>query len=495
MAAYPRTRIATLTHGDLVPTVAMVAGTAFVGLVGTQILGEVGFVAPLLAVVALALLQRPVVTTFLAVALVILAEGNSFGILTFSDAFYTNLLKGVTVTDVMFMLAITGTGMRLLVEGRKLEGPPRELAVPMILLLCAVPFGVIVGKANGGDGLLILEGFHWCLYFVILPLLIINLHLNAEQLRKILLGAGALAVVKAILGLAQIAVGKGATIDGESTLTYYASTANWVMMVVALWVLAAVLGGHRIPRWLLLGAPLVLTCLLLSYRRSFWIGLALAVALVVLFGLSPLGRRLIVPTVALIGLAVALVGSYVLPGDSPVVRRATTINPASISANQQDRYRLDERANVIANIREDPIAGRGLAVPWTASERTMGLDHSRQYVHFVSLYWWLKLGILGFLWYGATILGGAAMSFRVWRRSHDPALRALGLGSFAAMIGLVPIEMTATFTGLDPRFSVVLASQLGILAALVLKLRPSTAERTLAALTEPPVVPLSPRLG
>ncbi len=109
-----------------------------------------------------------------------------------------------------------------------------------------------------------------------------------------------------------------------------------------------------------------------------------------------------------------------------------------------------------------------MRVPWEATVQPLSVEHEegRQYVHFAALWFWLKLGILGLLAYLAFIVGAALLSWKVWRSSAEPLLSAFGLASLAALAGLVVLETTASFTGIDPRFTVLLAAQIGLLALL-----------------------------
>jgi O-antigen ligase len=284
----------------------------------------------------------------------------------------------------------------------------------------------------------------------------------------ILGGAVALATLKALLGLLVVVLGKGSPVDG-SVLTYYEPAANWMMSVVLLSILAAVVGGVRVPWWALAGAALMVLALVLSYRRSFWIGDALGIVLVVLLGLSSLGRALLVPTALLVGLAIWALGGVALQSDSPLGQRLGSLSSSKINAKPDDRYRIDERANVVAEIRRHPVAGLGLGVPWRASAQPLPVeaDPTHQYVHFAVLYWWLRLGLLGLLAYVALIGAGLWLSLRVWRAPALPGpARAFGLGSLCSMIALVVIETTTTFTGSDPRFTILFAGQLALLAVL-----------------------------
>src|SRR6185369_12462464 len=160
--------------------------------------------------------------------------------------------------------------------------------------------------------------------------------------------------------------------------------------------------------------------------------------------------------------------------------RVQSLSPSKLETNAEDRYRLDERVNVIAELKRHPVAGIGLQEDWHASARPLPVEHEngRQYVHFALLWWWLKLGFLGAVAFASLILGGIVLSWRAWRTSSEPLPRCFGLASLCGFLGLIAIETTASFTGVDARFTVVLAAQLGLLAALQRGVTPSAGGRT-----------------
>jgi O-antigen ligase len=330
--------------------------------------------------------------------------------------------------------------------------------------------GIVTGHAAGVPLSTALHKENILAYLLFLPLAVANLDLDRRQMSLLLQGAFALAILKAVLGLAEVASGHGTTVVGSSALTYYEPTANWLIMIALLGIFAALVARLRPPLWMLLGSPLLVASLLLSYRRSFWIAVVLGLLLVLLLALSPMGRRLLVPGTLIIAAAIWLLGSINFQSaQSPIIKRATSLTPSSLTSNVEDRYRLDERANVLGAIREHPITGLGIEVPWQATVRGLSVEHggeARQYVHFAALWFWMKLGILGLVAYVMLLSGGAVLAWRVWRRSHGPLLRAFGLASLCGFAGLVVIETTATFTGSDPRFTVLIAAQIGLLALL-----------------------------
>jgi O-antigen ligase len=268
--------------------------------------------------------------------------------------------------------------------------------------------------------------------------------------------------------LIEVAGGYGTVVEGKATLTYYEPTANWVMMIALLSIVAMVARKVKVPLWMLAGSPVLLASLVLSYRRSFWIAAVLGLLVVVMLGLTPGRRRMLIPTAILVGVAIWMVGTVSVQSQSPVFKRVESLSPTSLEQNAQASYRNDERSDVLHSISEHPITGLGLKVPWTATPTPLSVEHEegRRYVHFAALWFWLNLGILGLVAYVFFILGGLVLSWQVWRRSPEPEIRAFGLATLAGWLGLVAIEATASFTGVDARFTVVICVQAGILALL-----------------------------
>ncbi len=329
--------------------------------------------------------------------------------------------------------------------------------------------GIAVGKSGGSGLKSLLLAENLLAYLLVLPIAVANLRVDASRMRQLIGGFFALAVLKGLLGVIEIAGHKGPAIEGSSSLTYYEPTANWVVMVALLGIVAAILARLRPPLWMLLGTPLLIASLLLSYRRSFWIAAALGLLLVVLLALSPVGRRLLVPTALFVAAGIWLLGSINFQSSqSPIVKRAASLSPSSLANNVEDRYRLDERANVLAQLEKKPITGLGILVPWEATKRPLPVEHeeAREYVHFAALWWWMKMGILGLLAYLALLLATARLAWRVWRERTETIFRVFGLASLCAVAGLLVAETTATFTGAELRFSIVFAAQIGLLALL-----------------------------
>jgi O-antigen ligase len=459
-----RFRLRTLAQRDLLLAAVAAAVTALLAFAGAHKLGTAGLLLPLAVVLVVILVRRPLVMVALTVGLAIVCEGPTFGLFHFTSHLYDHY-KGLTALDALVALTVVSVGLDLMRRERSLRIPV-PLALPLGLLLLAMIAGAVVGHAAGASLRTVVVAENVLAYLLFLPIAIANLPLERRQVIGLMGVLAALAIGKAAVGLIEVLGHYGQSIEGTATLTYYEPAANWLIMMALLGVVALLAARVRPPSWLLLGSPLLLASLVLSYRRSFWIAAVLAVLLVVLLGTSSAGRRMLVPASLLLAVSIWLVGSVGFQSSgSPIAHRIASLSPSKVEANAQDRYRLDERANVLGAIGQNPITGLGMTVPWAATFQPLSVEHpeGRQYVHFAALWYWLKLGILGLLAYAAILLGASILAWQVWRRSREPVLRAFGLVSLCGIAGLAALDTTASFTGVDPRFTVLFGAQLGLL--------------------------------
>jgi len=446
---------------------------ALLAVAGERELGTAGLFVPVALIAGAILITRPVLTLVLVVGLTIFCEGPGFGLFSFTSNLYAQVYKGLSVLDLLVGLVVVSAFLDVLRSGRPLW-IPRALAIPLVTLALAMAAGAFVGHAAGTSLRFSIFSEHVLFYLLLMPVTIANLELDERQIARLLAGGMALAIVKAILGLVEISEHLGRQIEGSSTLTYYEPTANWLIMIALLTILAARVAKVKVPLWMLLGSPLLIACLLLSYRRSFWIASVLGVVLILLLGTSPAGRRLLVPASLVFVGAVWLLGSLHFQSNLPIIKRATSLSSFSkLETNREDRYRLDERSNVLSNIAQHPITGLGVGITWQATAAPLSVEHEegRQYVHFAALWFWLKLGVLGLCAYIGMIVGSFLLAWRTRRTVHPPWLRAFCLASACAIAGLAVMDTTASFTGVEARFTVVLAAQIGLLGLLARRAR------------------------
>jgi hypothetical protein len=398
--------------------------------------------------------------------LVVLIEGTDPFFPQLSGPLYSSVLKGLTPIDFLILLLLFGT----LLDAYRREG--RLLGVgslnwPLALLGAATLAGAATGYYRGASIKAVYEPVIVLSHVVLLPFVVVNLLRGRVALQRAIGLIAMLAIAKALLGLMIVAGGREEAIHGAA-VSYLEPTANWLVMLFLLGVLCAALGRVRLPLWVWGATPLALADFVLSYRRSFWIGALLGVAVVVLLGSGHRGRRVVVPAMVLL----VVVGYFTLSSlgngevtSSPVLQRVASLNPSSLTANAEDRYRIDERRNVLANLRRQPITGLGIAIPWAAT-KPLSLEHpeGRLYTHMVVLWYWMKLGLLGLIAYVSVMASTLWMAVRVWRGHPVGLVRASALATLGAVLGLLVAEVTASFTGVDYRFSIVFPAILGLLA-------------------------------
>lgn len=451
---------------SLLGAFAATIATLTIAVFAERRLGGAGLFVPLLLVGAALLVRRPIAAVSLAVVMPILCEGPTFGIPVMTKL-YDPVFKQLTALDLLVAFAVLAVALDL-IRRRRQPHLPAALGFPLLLVALAMAAGLVVTLGDGGSMRDTIFSMHVLGYLLVLPVAIVNLDLDRDQLLMLLKGALALALLKAGLGLIVMATGGSVELDGGTHLTYYEPTANWLIMIAFLGTIAALVGGMPRERWMVVAVPLLMTAIVLSYRRSFWIASVLGLLLVLLLGTTRRGRRVLVPVAGLVAIAIWVVGSIEFQAQTPLAHRVQSLAPSRIETNAEDRYRLDERVNVIATIKRHPISGIGLQEGWRATERGLPVEHQdgRLYVHFALLWWWMKLGILGVIAFLSVLLGAMVLAWQTWRNNSEPLFRCFGLASVCGILGLLAVETTASFTGVDARFTVVFATQLGLLAVL-----------------------------
>ncbi len=460
-------------RANLVAAAVAAAATAVLVL-ALQRLGFAMFVLLAAAALAVVILDRPRVAVGLAVVATVLVEVDPYAGVSLGARLYGKV-PGTPILGIECLLLLALGSVVLDASRRGRLRTPRPLRLPIALVGLALVSGMIVGHAAGSAPHPIIDQVRTILPLVLLPLLVVNVVRTQADVRAAIRLVVILTIVKAVIGLLALASGTGARPIGVGGhLTYFEPTANFLAMALVLGLVAAAV--RRVPvGWRLwAGGAITLLCLVLSFRRSFWIGTAATVPILALIATGRTGRRLLVPAATLVGVALYLMfssGAISASVDSPVGQRLTSLSPSKLASNPEDRYRIDERRNVVAELREHPVAGLGMAQPW-AARYPLSLEHEggRFYVHFAVLWWWLKMGVLGLVAYVAVMTAGIALGVRIWRRATDEVIRVGGLAAAMAFAGLALTEATATFVGAEVRMTTIAGAFLGLLAATVMTL-------------------------
>lgn len=466
------TRAAAALDRRLVPQWPAVAALGACVLTGAALVAfgpiiALGFVA-LLGI--LLLVRRPGIGLALLLVTTILLEDDAYGFLPATTRFYEG---PPSVSEVLIATATAGVLLDLGIRHRP-PVLPEPFTVPLALLGLAFVAGAVNGRFLGGSASEVLWIARPIGYMMLVSFLVVNLLGDRRRVLLFAVGAGALAVVKGAAGTVAWVLGAGRPLEeggalGGTVLTYYEPTANFVMLLFLLGAVAALLTRVPLPLWIKLSSPVVLAAFVLSFRRNFWIAGLLGIVLLVMLTSGIRGRRLVFPSFLVLAgaiwIAVAAGGTTYVQG--PLVERAQTLAPERLDARKQDLYRLQEAKNVLGELRNHPLTGLGLGVPWTAVDHALPEEHpgGRYYTHVIVLHYWLKFGLLGvaaYLWLMAVAILSA---IRIWRFGDDPWLRVAGLAIATALVGLMVAETTASYTGVDYRFSVLMGSLIGWLSA------------------------------
>ena len=420
---------------------------------------------PLIGLAAFLLVLRPGVVLVLFLAAVILFEDDEQGFLPGRGVIYQG---PPSIAEIVFVLLVAATAIDLILSRRAML-LPAPFTLPLLLLTVAAGGGVVTGYLGGTDPLGVLNALRPLIPLIVLPLLVVNLVRDRRAVLAMALGGAILAIVKASEGLFAWATGSGRPYRDATTITFYGPAANVLLLLLVLTVVAAVIKHAPLAWWIRAGSVLAFVTLILSFRRSFWIGTLLALLFVLLLGSGARGWRLLVPalivavTASYVG--VQFVGSQEIQGS--VAERALTLEPSRLIADKEDRYRIDEQVNVLAELRAHPVGGLGFGVPWRATHPLpFEWEGGRSYVHNAFLMHWLRLGALGVLAYISLLITLLVAGYRLMGRLRDGRLQAIALAVAAAVPGLMVIELTASFGGIDYRPSVVLGVVIGWIAAL-----------------------------
>ncbi|HEX6688168.1 MAG TPA: O-antigen ligase family protein [Solirubrobacterales bacterium] len=454
---------------DLGVAIAVSATGIATGLVLVEAMnrfGAVGAIAPAVLALGLVLLRYPTAALGLLVAGAILVESESQGFLPPVPTFYDVIAVKMTPQDMLLFAGLGGVLLRFVAEGERPRFP-EPLTAPLLLLATAVFAGVVVGHYS--HMVSVGELFHRSLtsgYIILIPLLAVNVVRGTRALKLFLaIGAG-LAVFKGVSGIYSAFAGLGSTVESE-TISYLNPVPNLTMLIFVLGVVAALIRRVKLPGWMLAGAPIAFLALVVSYRRSFWIAGALTLIVVIIIASRHRGRTVL--AIGAVALALAVVGAVAVgssedPQASPLVQRAQTLSPGSFGSNRGDRYRMDERKNVLRNIREHPLTGIGLGVPWDV-HYPLAETHDRRYAHVAFLWFWLAFGPLGAIAYAFLLFSALWTAVRLWRRHPDPVVQVGAIAAFGGVLALAIVELTATFTSIEPRTSILLGAILGWLVA------------------------------
>lgn len=455
-----------ITAGAALLAAAVTLGTAIALLHASSAwLAVIPLGVLVLAWAAWWLVQRPTWALAVAVIAIIALEDDPQGILPVTQRFYARFsLMRLSPADLVLLIALGALALDCARSRRPPLGPG-PFSLPLMLMVVAITWGVIVGRFNGGATVDMLNSLRTLVILILVPILVVNAVRTREDLRRATTLGAVLAVAKGVEGLAAWLLGVGRPLDGIH-ITYYEPAPNLLALLLVLSVFAAFLLQGRVSGWTAGAGVICLASLLLSLRRSFWIALVLGIV-IALLATTGRWRR---PLLLLSGVAVLLavvIGLRAGGGTntSAISTRIQSLTSSQLSSNAEDAYRLGEQRNVEAALQRNPVTGLGLGVAWDVryplTENYVG---GQNYTHVVAFWWWLKLGLPGLMAWAALAATAIGTGLRVGRSDPSPWASAFGLGTTAAVVGMLAAETTGSFTGVDQRYSTVIGAAFGLLA-------------------------------
>lgn len=447
-----------------------IAGLAAVLAGATYKLGVIPGLLVLAGLLVVPLLLNHPRAAFTAwITVLVIAENTADWNISLFSKLYQKTPVYFSVVFLLLLVAAAAALLEVIRPGVKARLP--DAFVPaLVLVLIAIAFGFVTGALGPGiPKSAVLNSVEDYGYLLLPPLIVVNVVRTRAQLHRTLGYLAAITVLKSAAGVVAVVGGFTTSEVSLGHLSYLAPAINWMEMVYLLAVVAAPLSGTRLPRWIMLSAPLVLASFLLGQRRSFWLAAVFALILVVVIASRRTNRRLLIPGVGLTVVIVYLAAATGLTGpvQGTLVTRATSLTPTKVTTNKEDRYRLAELHNVWPAIKRQPLEGLGVGVPWP-ERYPLPFEYPDNHVftHFAVLYWWMTCGLMGAAAYlllmGTTITTG----LRLWWRARDPLERLTALSLGLGTIGLVIVELTTTVVPADPRGAALFGTAVGILAVI-----------------------------
>ncbi len=430
--------------------------------------GAVAAVAILVGLIGVVfLLEHAEWAVGLTIGVLVIAESEPGWGIPLMTRFYEQTPVKLEPFQLLGLLAVAAVVLNLARPGVKARSL-RPFGPALGLTALALVFGIVYGELGGqAQRFSVISNIQTSAPLFVMPFLIVNTVRTPEQLRRILGWIAALALLKAILGLFIVFSGLGRVSEGIGILTYYQPGSNYLLMTFLLAMLAARLAKVPTSRLAAWTVPVAIVCLTLSYRRTFWLATVACVLLILVLGSGREFRRLLPFVAALIIGAGYLVISGGLLGEAggEVVTRAESINPAKVTRNTQDRYRIAERKNVMEALSREPLTGLGVGVDWPGRyPLPFEQENLHSYVHIGILWWWMKAGVLGGLAYLAVLGSVLFAGLGVWRRHADPLVRACALAAGISAVGFLIVELASSILGPDERGTGMIACVIGLLA-------------------------------
>ena len=442
-------------------------GTAAVAIAGGALLASIGiWAAAATALIALLLIGSsfPAVPFFIllgAFAAVSASPEENPGSSELAGL-YTSSVSAFTPGDLLTAAAAL-CALGLFVS-RRPEHPTAgwgTLGPPVVLLTAAGLLSSQVVHREGTDGLVALTPtMRFAIAFFVASLLLASRRVSGAAILRFFVAVGQLVAVVGIYNSVTGTATLGRSVLRDATgltenASFYDSASAFVLVVAVLVALTRLLWAKRdqYVGYLLL-MPLPLFALALSGRRAMYFALGLGILVVLAYSLR--ARRSL--TAPALGFLLVVAGVTFLLAQSSAVYRERVTSIGSVFSQTADIAITDRQIEtevVLRNIRRSPLAGIGVAEPYTTYSAIRSAPPT--YVHNTVLAIWLKFGLAGllaFAWLVARTAraGHRAVADLVPSRQMTEPQAVLAI--FASLAGLMSALLTASFLTASERIPV-----------------------------------------
>lgn len=399
-------------------------------------------------------------------------------------------IGNLVVSDILILVLLGIIFLRVLNKSASyLIRTP--LDIPLLSFYCTAIIATVVGiyaaRVTFNQSLGEVRIVNFFLTFFIVT----NLVRNEKQLRRlyrgiILLGlfVGLAMIAQYILGNSvQILPGRVETLstagDTSHGVTRVLPPGQSLVMLSLVCLVVQMLFDKKAIRFVtyLMQIGIVGLAVLLTFNRSFWTAIVLSLIIVSLL----ISLRDNVKYVQSIFLIILIAGGILMPflsvEDGEVgkliegitTRMGTLFNP---DTSEEDSlvYRYIEDEYAFPQIIKHPLIGLGLGANYRPLDPRIDFGPARYsltyYIHNGHLWFMLKTGIVGYLFFIWFLLLFVKRGFKMWKQIQDPTLRGVVL-AFVAIIPGILIASTVNPIIKHPYWTPVIGVMLGMGEAIL----------------------------
>ena len=385
----------------------------------------------------------------------------------------------ISGAELLIILGLGAVAMQRVSLGKTpLKTGP--LFLPLAFYMAMVGYGLVQGRAMGGDTLTSFWEARSQIYLILAYMLVVNTIQEKSQLTRLvwilLLGIG----LKGVLGTWRYLV----TLGGDTSTVTVIAKNNSILaheesyFFALFFILALILflfRSNRAQLWFtIVAATPVLLAFLANERRASHLILMIGIVMVLpwVYRLLESRRKVILRVAILIMLLgplyIAATWNTTAKGGEPARAIKSLIAPNERDASSND-YREKEALNLKYNIALDPIRGLGygrpidfvVPVPYTGDIFIFWniIPHN-------SILWvWMRLGFVGFVAFWFLIGRALVSAMVVAKQLSDPYLQSMGVFTVVALFTWVVLG--ALDMGLaDFRVSVLIGGIMGLVGLL-----------------------------